>query len=282
MAIKIFTANLNGGDAITADNDLIFKIYGLADSYTTPIHTSGSHTSDADVTVTGDVVVIENVEVGAETDFKISAIDEASNESILSDAFSGTVVTYGIDIKYASLQSATIPFNPGTLNWKITINTKGAPNFINQNVVVGNQQSTTTVAGTFQVTEGASSSQLILKCNASGTAVISANVTIATDGDIIIERNAAVMSITSGGVTQTVDCTGYNHDNALDLRYGAFTVSASNQNVKMDSLIQEINAVVETFLPTSQSTGATITGDNATIMTLHGGSGTTSDMYFAL
>lgn len=88
MAIKTFIANLNGGDVVTPDNDLIYKIYGLADSYTTPIITTGSHNSDANVTVTAGTVTITNVDVGAETIFKISSVDQAANESILSAAFS--------------------------------------------------------------------------------------------------------------------------------------------------------------------------------------------------
>lgn len=94
MAIKTFTADLNGGDAVTADNDLIFKIYGATDGYVTAIHTSGSHTSDSDVTVTGDSVSIANVDVGAETTFKITSIDEAANESTQSAAFAAQVEEY--------------------------------------------------------------------------------------------------------------------------------------------------------------------------------------------
>lgn len=90
MATASITATLNGGDAVTADNDLIFKIYGSADGYTTPIKTTGSHTSDADVTVTGDSVTINNVNVGAETLFKITALDAAANESVKSDAYDAT------------------------------------------------------------------------------------------------------------------------------------------------------------------------------------------------
>lgn len=87
MATASITATLNGGDLVTPKNDLIFKIYGSTDGYTTPIKTTGSHTSDADVTVTGDSVTINNVNVGAETLFKITALDAAANESIKSDAY---------------------------------------------------------------------------------------------------------------------------------------------------------------------------------------------------
>ena len=94
MAIKVFSADLNGGDAVTAKNDLIFRIYGATDGYTTPIHTSGSHTSDADVTVTVDSVVIENVDVGSEITFKIASVDEAGNEAPLSNLYNTVPFAY--------------------------------------------------------------------------------------------------------------------------------------------------------------------------------------------
>lgn len=87
MAIKQFLADIGAGDETTADIDLIFKIYGSADSYVTPIITTGSHASDANVGLSGSTVTISNVEVGSETTFKISSVDEAANESILSPAF---------------------------------------------------------------------------------------------------------------------------------------------------------------------------------------------------
>ena len=85
MAVYTIVADLNGGDAVTADNDLIFKIYDGSDD--SLIDTTGSHTTDSDVTVSGDSVTITNVTSSA-TSFKISAVDEAANESVLSDAFS--------------------------------------------------------------------------------------------------------------------------------------------------------------------------------------------------
>ena len=85
MAVRTFLVNLNGGDLVTSNNDLIFKIYGSADSYTTAIVTTGSHTTDANVTVSGSSVTIIK-ECGSETLFKISAQDEAGNESVLSNA----------------------------------------------------------------------------------------------------------------------------------------------------------------------------------------------------
>lgn len=127
MAVKIFNCNLNGGDAVTADNDLTYRIYGSTDSYTTPIATKGSHNSDSDVTVTGDVVVLNNVNVGSETSFKISSVDENGNESVLSDAF--TALAYGIRISgsdnYVIIDDDSYPsiaLDPKTLEFGITVN----------------------------------------------------------------------------------------------------------------------------------------------------------------
>ena len=81
------TANLNGGDTITPDADLTFKVYGLIDNYTTAIATVGSANTDANVSVNAGVVIIENVDLGLETFVKVTSIDEAGNESNQSTAF---------------------------------------------------------------------------------------------------------------------------------------------------------------------------------------------------
>jgi len=82
------TANLNGGDLITPDNELTYKIYGSSDNYASPIATVGSANTDANVSVNAGVVTIENVDLGTENVFKMSSVDEAGNESELSDAIS--------------------------------------------------------------------------------------------------------------------------------------------------------------------------------------------------
>ena len=87
MAIAKFTINLNGGDAISADNDLTYKVYGSADSFTTPIATLGSHNSDANVTVSGGIATLTGVDVGSETTFKVTTVDQSNNESLLSDEY---------------------------------------------------------------------------------------------------------------------------------------------------------------------------------------------------
>ena len=84
MVLEI-TANLNGGDLVTPDNELTYKIYGSADNYASPIANLGSAVNDAKVSVLNGVVTIINVDVGNETSFKISSIDAAGNEAVLSD-----------------------------------------------------------------------------------------------------------------------------------------------------------------------------------------------------
>lgn len=88
---KTIIADLNGGDAITPDNLLIFKIYGNIDGFAFPIDTFGSDVSDADVTVSAGEVTVVNIAEGLNTSFKISSVDEAGNESILSDS-SGNIL----------------------------------------------------------------------------------------------------------------------------------------------------------------------------------------------
>lgn len=91
MAIKKITANLNGGDNVSPNNKLTFKVYGGSDGYVTPIHTTGNALTDADVSIVGSNVEITNVDVGSETLFKISSTDEEGNESALSPEFDSTV-----------------------------------------------------------------------------------------------------------------------------------------------------------------------------------------------
>ena len=85
MVLKII-ANLNGGDLVTLDNELTYKIYGSADNYASPIATLGSAINDSKVSVANGIVTIDNVNVGTEDVFKISSVDEAGNEAELSDA----------------------------------------------------------------------------------------------------------------------------------------------------------------------------------------------------
>jgi hypothetical protein len=96
MVLKII-ANLNGGDLVTPDNELTYKIYGSADNYASPIATLGSAINDSKVSVANGIVTIDNVDVGAEGVFKISSVDAAGNEAILSDAVS-TIKPFIIEV----------------------------------------------------------------------------------------------------------------------------------------------------------------------------------------
>jgi hypothetical protein len=80
MAYATITVNLNGGDETTLDTDLTYKVYGSADGYTTAIATLGSATSDPNVSVNAGVATLY-CDVGSETVFKVTTIDEALNES---------------------------------------------------------------------------------------------------------------------------------------------------------------------------------------------------------
>lgn len=87
--IKITATGL--ADDNTALNDLTYKIYnGSTDAL---IGSVGSHTSDANVTVTGTTVVIDNFNAGAlgvGDTVKVTAVDGSSLESTLSNAFTIT------------------------------------------------------------------------------------------------------------------------------------------------------------------------------------------------
>ena len=85
MAIVTITANLNGGDAVTPNEDLTYKIY----DYDEPrlINSTGSANTDANVSVIGDVVEIINFDIGAATEIQISCTNQFGQESVLSDVF---------------------------------------------------------------------------------------------------------------------------------------------------------------------------------------------------
>ena len=106
MAIINITAT-GLADDNTALNDLTYKIYnGATDAF---IVAKGSHTSDADVTVTGTTVVINNVNIGAlgaGDTVKVTAVDDDGTplEGNLSATFT---VTSG-DVTAPTLVSATI------------------------------------------------------------------------------------------------------------------------------------------------------------------------------
>lgn len=91
MAIIRLDCNLNGGDSVTPNNELFYRIYGDVDNYAAPIHTTGTALSDANVTVDNDKVIITGVDGTTNTSFKIAAVDGAGNQGILSDAYSHSI-----------------------------------------------------------------------------------------------------------------------------------------------------------------------------------------------
>ena len=91
MAVKVFTIDMNGGDETSADTAIYFKIYGSADSYTTAIATTGVHGTTG-VSVSAGVATV-TWEVGTETAFKVTQVDEAGNESLASAEYDTAAAT---------------------------------------------------------------------------------------------------------------------------------------------------------------------------------------------
>ena len=91
MAVKVFTIDMNGGDETSADTAIYFKIYGSADSYTTAIATTGVHGTTG-VSVSAGTATV-TWEVGTETAFKVTQVDEAGNESLVSNEWDTAGVT---------------------------------------------------------------------------------------------------------------------------------------------------------------------------------------------
>lgn len=87
MATAKITANLNGGDTVTPKDLLVFKIYGSSDGYVTPIKTTSSSSVDPNVSILGDIVTIENVDIGVQTNFRITSTDQGLNESEKSEVY---------------------------------------------------------------------------------------------------------------------------------------------------------------------------------------------------
>jgi len=86
--MSTITINLNGGDLVTPDVDLTYKIYGGLDGFTTPIQTYGSANTDADVSVSSGVATLLNANLNGESEVKVTTTDQAGNESFKSNAYS--------------------------------------------------------------------------------------------------------------------------------------------------------------------------------------------------
>lgn len=110
MARKKITADLNGGDAITAMGDLLFQVHDASDdsiiataNYAAigSVNTPGSDSSNIGYTLdinggagAGGQIILDGIDVGAVTSVKIRAKDESGNESVLSNSFSTTLFLF--------------------------------------------------------------------------------------------------------------------------------------------------------------------------------------------
>jgi len=98
MSKKKITINLNGGDAVTPNDDLKFQLLGsatetgtyaiLAECTYAKLGSKNTAGSDTNVTIaiTGDVAVLDHVEVGTAAWLKYQVQDAAGNESVASAA----------------------------------------------------------------------------------------------------------------------------------------------------------------------------------------------------
>lgn len=82
-------ANLNGGDAITSNSNLWFKLYSGFPVY----YRSGTDTNDANVSISGSIVTLINIPVVYRYlyDFSIVAVDEQGNYSNKSNVITKTL-----------------------------------------------------------------------------------------------------------------------------------------------------------------------------------------------
>jgi len=152
MAIVTITASLNGGDQITPNADLTYKVYNGSDSLIT---SKGSANTDTDVSVIGDVVTLINVDIGSETLIKITSTNQFGQESPLSDVFD-----------FNSIPVITLN---GSANISIDQNStyveQGATAFdnldgdITNEIVIGGDVVDTSTLGTYLVTYNVTNSQ---------------------------------------------------------------------------------------------------------------------------
>ena len=115
MAVKVFTIDMNGGDETSADTAIYFKIYGSADSYTSAIVTTGTSVADANVSVTTGVATV-SAEVGTETAFKVTQVDEAGNESVASAEYDTSPASYPAFADSGAQSVTADPDDLGTTN----------------------------------------------------------------------------------------------------------------------------------------------------------------------
>lgn len=88
MAVLKIVANIETGDETTTGVNLFFKIYNSGTLYLT----TGTSVTDSNVALVGDVVTISNIARTNDTAYviTIAQVDEAHNESIISNAINIT------------------------------------------------------------------------------------------------------------------------------------------------------------------------------------------------
>lgn len=192
-------ANLNGGDAITADSDLTYKIYNDTDSYSVA-EAFGSHTSDSDVSVAAGVVTITNVtEPSGVTAYKISSVDEAGNESTLSDA-KGSYLFFDT---FGGTTLDTSKWTAGT-NANVTIS--------QNNKLIFTDDATSTSAGII-----ACSSDGKFETDLSGDLFLIVNI---DDSGLTNAQSPRLVSLANDGVDDRVGI--YNHNGGDQLQAGVY------------------------------------------------------------
>lgn len=130
MARKKITANLNGGDLVTAMGDLLFQVHDASDdsiiataNYAAigSVNTNGSDGTNINYTLDINYnpgsgllgqIILDGVDVGDAEDIKIRCKDESGNESILSSS-------HAINILFQeTFEGAQDPFSD--VNWTVT------------------------------------------------------------------------------------------------------------------------------------------------------------------
>lgn len=100
-----FNIQLNEPAGATYLEDLFFKIYDING---TLIHTTGSHKTDANVTLTGTKVYIANVDVGNSIQFKVSVHLYGSSSDVSSE---NPIYVYRVDLTNKSYIQPLKPIN---------------------------------------------------------------------------------------------------------------------------------------------------------------------------
>ena len=290
MAVKVFTIDMNGGDETSADTAIYFKIYGSADSYTTPIATTGVHGTTG-VSVSAGTATV-TWEVGTETAFKVTQVDEAGNESLASAVYDTAVTTYGINFTAGQteyLRDDLWRTEVAATDWEIKYTVNGTIPTTSTVSLLGNNMATTIdhmMIHESMITTG----NLRFRVRESGSSSSTSTTEIAApvDGDTVtIKRVGNVFTLIkneglAGEVSQgfTISTTWSNPTSGV----GSLIIG---DNIAADGAQESwgiSNLVIrgETFLPTTQSSGTTLTSaESADTITVASAVSTTA-MYTAL